>query len=195
MTSTGTRPTPLKHYLCPRAADGLHLVQDEHGKFNPEQWHSAVGNLPVRKEKKEGEEAAIAEVQPQQSDANERAHRRAAEVLRVVGRFQSLGMLPAIVFAFSRKECELLASLMSRAAKANNAAGPEAAAVGGGGGGGGGGGASADVAPAAGLLRLLTTDERSQVTLIYEQAVSSLAEEDATLPQVTALLLAFHSLP
>ena len=52
VVSTASRPTPLRHYVCPLNGAGLHLVSDEHCRFDEAQWHSAVGGLPRPKPRK-----------------------------------------------------------------------------------------------------------------------------------------------
>ena len=175
VVQTSARPTPLRHYVCPRGADGLYMVQDETNHFNGSQWQSAVGRLP--RPKPRAADTAEGEAAEPKDDGNDRAEKRAAEVVRVLGRFASLDMLPAIVFAFSRRECEVFATHMGRAARACE--GASAADD----------GADSGAADGCALrLRFLTRDEAARVELIYEGAIGVLSDEDAQLAQVTALL-------
>lgn len=208
---TSTRPTPLRHYVCPLNGRGLHLVSDEHSSFDEAQWHSAVIALPKPKAKSSDEDIggeAAGEVGASDEAPNKRALKHSAEVIRVVSRFDSLAMLPAIVFCFSRRECELIASQMGRAiasaesqqrvarlapdsADGSTGAASSAVAQGtgeNGSGNNGGGQRGGDQESAAPRLQLLGVADAQAVEEIYAGAVSVLAEEDARLPQVTALL-------
>ena len=184
---TDRRPTPLRHYVCARGANGLHLVQDEAGKFDEARWQAAVGRLPLPKPKREGAAPKL----PRREAAagapgSDAALRHAREVCRVVSGFGELGMLPAIVFSFSRRECELIASEMGKHAVKGRAApgarpgaGGEAAAEGAGGGdagdddGGGSGGSGgreggeASGGEASGGLWLLGDEEVSLVEEVH----------------------------
>ena len=164
------RPVPLRHYVCPLGGGGLHLVQDEQGCFDEAQWQSAVGGLPRIRSR--GAASAPIEM-PDPHAVSEKNRRRAAEVIRVIGRLGPLGMLPAIVFCFSRKECELIAAQMARHAAATVTA--EATA--------GDGSMMSDSG-----LRLLSPQEITTVEEVFERAVSLLADEDRSLAQVTSLL-------
>ena len=162
VVETSARPTPLRHYVCPRGADGLYLVQDEVGRFDEAQWQSAVGSLPRLKPRVDGNAAIVESGERASEPDSMSAQRRAAEVVRVLLRFDELSMLPAILFCFSRRECELLSKQMSAAVAAT--------------------------ADGGAALRLLSDEETAQVEEIFEGAVSVLADEDASLPQVKALL-------
>ena len=164
---TTFRPTPLKHYVCPLKAEGLYEVQDEHGTFNEAEWQSAVGGLPKPKPPKAVEEKVQAAAGAGDPDSD-RAQKRANELIRVVSRFRSLEMLPAIVFCFSRRECELVASKMAKATqkvKGDDGEGNEAP-----------------------LMQMLSAEEIEQVEQVFQSAVAVLAEEDGEMRQVKALL-------
>ena len=89
---TEMRPVPLQHYIYPAGGDGLYLVVDERGNFREENFQKAIGCLsdgtdsrPVRKFTPTGGN----------SDVINMAR------LVVENHFE-----PAIIFAFSKKECE-----------------------------------------------------------------------------------------
>lgn len=173
---TSRRPVPLRHYVCPLGGSGLHLVQDEMGRFDEAQWQSAVGGLP----KPKGGPKPPPDLAADPKEGVEKKLKRAAEVLRVVGRLAPLGMLPAIVFCFSRKECELIATQMARASAATADA-PAADDY------DGDTSAGAPAAAAAGLS-LLRADEVASVEDVFESAMRMLSDEDRELAQVRALL-------
>ena len=187
VVSTHSRPTPLRHYACPVGGRGLHLVQSEDGHFDSSQWQSAVSALPVAKASQKREAAAC---EPAAAEPQRQRPSRAAEVIRNVGHFSALGMLPAIVFCFSRRECEQIAMQMSKALASAACTAPAAPAA---------PAASAGAAAAASSVAsgdgerappqlLLSAAEVAQVEQIYDGAVALLADEDAKLPQVAALL-------
>jgi len=89
---TEMRPVPLQHYIYPAGGDGLYLVVDERGNFREENFQKAICFLsdgtearPVRKFTPTGGN----------SDVINMAR------LVVENHFE-----PAIIFAFSKKECE-----------------------------------------------------------------------------------------
>ena len=89
---TEMRPVPLQHYIYPAGGDGLYLVVDERGNFREENFQRAICFLsdgteskPVRKFTPTGGN----------SDVINMAR------LVVENHFE-----PAIIFAFSKKECE-----------------------------------------------------------------------------------------
>ena len=83
---TDYRPTPLVHYVF---AAGLHLVVDEKGAFEEANFEKAMAQLGG------GEDPAAKLAKPQDDDLK-----------RVIDLIVEKDMAPAIIFAFSRNECE-----------------------------------------------------------------------------------------
>lgn len=83
LIGTDHRPTPLQHWVYPQGSEGLHLLVDEHGAFHDSGWDSACLAL-----KRGGGRAA------------------ASGLVRLMKMLVQRELTPAIVFSFSRKECE-----------------------------------------------------------------------------------------
>ena len=162
--------------------------QDEHGAFLEAGWQSAVSALPMPKppkQKSEDEEAAA--VDPTEPKA---LQRRAAEVLRVAAACDKGGMLPAIVFCFSRKECEIIAKTIAKSGVQSGAGanGNSAGADGSGGDGSSSSGGGWTGGAGGVVMELLEPEAADRVQMVFDCAVQTLASEDAALPQVSALL-------
>ena len=198
VVSTAYRPTPLRHYVCPLHGAGLHLVCDEQGRFDEAEWHSAVGGLPRPRAKTDnGKAAATPAVASAAADApSAKAMKHANEVVRVLHRLGPLEMLPAIVFCFSRRECEVIAMQMGEAARKATAMAAAPATVQPGRSSAGNAdltipsAADADVLPWIRNIQpqLLSAAETAAVQEIYEGAIGILSDEDAAMPQVKLLL-------
>ncbi len=96
---TDYRPTPLVHYVFASGGEGLHLVVDEAGAFREANFETAMACL--------GGGATA----PDADDAGKRRRRpggRQAEtdLKRIVGVVRQQQWQPAIVFAFSKAQCE-----------------------------------------------------------------------------------------
>ncbi|XP_076812190.1 exosome RNA helicase MTR4-like [Clavelina lepadiformis] len=104
---TDYRPVPLEHYIFPTGGNGLHLVVDDHGDFREDNFNMAMAVLRdagdnaksdfSRKGKKGGMQGKSACVQ-------------------IVELVMERKFLPAIVFSFSKKECEFYAKQVSKLA-------------------------------------------------------------------------------
>lgn len=102
---TDYRPTPLQHYIFPIGGDSLHLVIDEKGAFNERNFDivmkliSNVGKVKKTENKQwmgrnnEGKETAC---------------------LKIVRMVMEKNLAPAIIFSFSKKECEIYAMQISK---------------------------------------------------------------------------------
>jgi ATP-dependent RNA helicase DOB1 len=130
---THSRPVPLEHYIMPAGASGLYLAKSADGVFH-------VRNV----------EAAIAEFR---RDAR-KSTSSTVDLLRVVSLCIKDGLVPAIVFAFARRECEANAAACARKFKDG----------------------------------LISIEERSSVTQLFDAALATLDEGDRQLPQVVGLL-------
>jgi len=94
---TDTRPVPLQHYVYVSGADGIFLIVDEKGKFREENFSKAISVLnddydlnkafDKKSKKKQGSEA---------------------DIKKVLGLIKDNHLDPAIVFAFSKKDCEVI---------------------------------------------------------------------------------------
>ena len=155
------RPTPLRHYAYGAGGDGLYLVLNEGGHFDESAWDSAVGALPHPEASIGRKSKTVAA----SADGGARQLRAAREVCRVVRHCAAHEMLPAIVFCFSRVECDLLARLLSQG---ELGACPAGAGV--------------------GTPQLLSDEEADAVEQVFASAVGALSEDDKQLAQVRTLL-------
>ena len=91
LVTTPHRPTPLQHWVFPLGGDGLHLLIDESGTFHDGGYEKALTAL-------EGAQARAA--------AAKVGSRSSPELVRLLRLLVEEDLTPAIVFSFSRKECE-----------------------------------------------------------------------------------------
>lgn len=102
---TDYRPVPLEHYIFPNGGDGLHLVVDNQGEFREDNFNSAMSVL-----RDAGDNA--------KSDFNRRGRKGGQQgksaCYQIVEMIKQRSYLPAIVFSFSKKECEFYAKTVSR---------------------------------------------------------------------------------
>lgn len=120
---TNYRPTPLQHYLYPAGGDGIHLVVDEMGNFREQNFQRAL-NIFGSKESEHGSSGGA--VLSNNSNANSSRRRANAaasnknapagtsDLFRLVKMIFSKNLYPAIVFSFSKRECESNAMQMSK---------------------------------------------------------------------------------
>ena len=87
LVTTQYRPTPLQHWALPAGGEGLHLVLDENGTFHPASLAAAAEQL-------------------QRSAAAQVGSRSSPDLKRLLTLLEREGLEPAIVFTFSRRECE-----------------------------------------------------------------------------------------
>ena len=91
---TEYRPTPLQHFIYPAGGEGLFLVVDESGKFLENNFRKAISYL--NEEQKTGTN-------------NKRNQGNNGEVVKIVQVIMERDLKPAIIFSFSKRECEAYA--------------------------------------------------------------------------------------
>eukprot|EP01080_Neovahlkampfia_damariscottae_P008060 gene8060-12522_t len=87
---TEYRPTPLQQYIFPYGSDGIHLIIDEKGKFKEDNFKKAKSQISN-------------DTRKQKNDA-----------YKIVKMIMDRNYQPAIIFSFSKKECEEKAMQMSK---------------------------------------------------------------------------------
>ena len=107
--STDYRPTPLQHYMLPAGGNGLYLVLDEGGEFLEENFARMIAEM------ENGRTAAGGQGAGGRGRAG--AKKGPSDIHKVIKCVLDQHLEPAIVFAFSRKECEALALQLSRSGK------------------------------------------------------------------------------
>ncbi|GAB0496019.1 hypothetical protein MMPV_007329 [Pyropia vietnamensis] len=119
---TSTRPVPLQHFLFPSGGSGLHLIVDEKGEFRPDSFDRALAELGG------GEDAGGGGGAKGSGDSNKTpvsatkkrkrggagAEKGPGDCYKVVKMIVERGFQPAIVFSFSRRECESLALQLAK---------------------------------------------------------------------------------
>ncbi|KAM1160933.1 hypothetical protein TB2_000075 [Malus domestica] len=102
---TDYRPTPLQHYIVPSGGNGLYLVVDEKGKFREDSFQKALNALapPTDSAKKKDngkwQKGLIMGKAAEESD-----------IFKMVKMIIQRQYDPVILFSFSKRECESLAS-------------------------------------------------------------------------------------
>ncbi|KAG2452954.1 hypothetical protein HYH02_002291 [Chlamydomonas schloesseri] len=117
---TDYRPTPLQHYVFPAGGDGLYMVVDERGVFRDDNFNKAVAVLtetdPSGKGSGKGSKGGAGGgggggangVAPAGS-----AESGKSDIFKLVRMIMERNYDPVIVFSFSKRECEALASQMA----------------------------------------------------------------------------------
>jgi ATP-dependent RNA helicase DOB1 len=93
---TDFRPVPLQHYIFPAGGDGLYLVVDEKGNFREENFQKALASLAPDDQRRR-----------KLSKGN-------SDIYRIVKMIMERHYDPVIVFSFSKKQCETLATQMAK---------------------------------------------------------------------------------
>lgn len=95
VVSTNWRPTPLQYYLYPQSADGLYLVLDKQGAFQDTNFRHAMDTLKLSSGGRGRHHG------PRDHEPN--------DMHKLVKMLVVESWDPIVVFAFSRRECEVLA--------------------------------------------------------------------------------------
>eukprot|EP00474_Spongospora_subterranea_P009620 CRZ10078.1 hypothetical protein [Spongospora subterranea] len=126
---TTRRPTPLHHYVFVKGeGEGIYLISDPNKKFQIENFNMAIGR---------------AQSVPEKARDN--------GIGRLFSMLVQQNYYPAIVFSFSRRECEAHAITLTN-------------------------------------LNMNSEQEQALVQEVFDNALSSLSEEDRSLPQARNLL-------
>ncbi|XP_049848810.1 exosome RNA helicase MTR4-like [Schistocerca gregaria] len=94
---TDFRPIPLQHYIYPAGSTSLHLVVNERGQFIEDNFQRALANL-------------ISDG----SSSEQKRRNLPDNVIQIVKVIMERNYEPVIVFAFSKKSCETLATKINR---------------------------------------------------------------------------------
>lgn len=96
---TEYRPTPLQHFIYPAGGEGLYLVVDEKGRFKEKNFKKAISCLS----------------EPQDGRTTKKVgNGNNSEVTKIVQLIMEKDMKPAIVFSFSKRECESYAIALNK---------------------------------------------------------------------------------
>ncbi|KAI4461014.1 atp-dependent rna and dna helicase [Holotrichia oblita] len=104
---TDFRPTPLQHFIFPSGGQGIHMVVDETGTFKDENFNTAMACLQsvgdASKGDTKGRKGGFGNKDPANSD-----------IFKMVKMIMERDFAPVIVFSFSKKDCELYATQMTK---------------------------------------------------------------------------------
>ena len=89
---TEMRPTPLQHYVFGAGGDGIHLVLDEHKNFREDNLAKALASVGTH---------------------DGRSPTAGSDLQKMVRLIMGRALHPAIIFSFSRRECEANAVQMA----------------------------------------------------------------------------------
>ncbi|GFE54854.1 DSHCT (NUC185) domain containing DEAD DEAH box helicase family protein [Babesia ovis] len=92
--STDYRPTPLQHYIYTQKSHGINLVLDDSGRFRQDAFNNAMKTIDNIEE------------------GRRKRNRNSKEIEDVVTMCHEKKFTPAIVFAFSKSECESNATVL-----------------------------------------------------------------------------------
>lgn len=101
---TDYRPTPLQHFLYPMGADGMFMVVDERGSFREDAFSKAIAALNDAEAEAASSRASDGGKGKQQGKKEQKS-----DVRKIVEMIVQRNFDPAIVFSFSKVECDWLA--------------------------------------------------------------------------------------
>ncbi|XP_044754948.1 exosome RNA helicase MTR4-like [Coccinella septempunctata] len=104
---TDYRPTPLQHYLFPAGGSGIHMVVDENGTFQEDNFNGAMTELQNAGEAAKGDQKGR-KGGVRNKDATQ------TDIYKMVKMTVERNFAPVIVFSFSKKDCELYAKQMTK---------------------------------------------------------------------------------
>jgi len=137
---TDFRPVPLQHYVYASGSEGIYLVVDEKGNFREENFTKALSHL--------SEDLNLDKIQEKKKS---KKGSQENDIKKIITMIKDNELDPAIVFSFSKRDCESNALALSK-------------------------------------MDLTSEEEKVSIELIYKNAISTLAEEDAKLPQIEMML-------
>lgn len=105
LVSTQFRPVPLQHYVYASGADGIFLVVNEKGQFKEDNFNKALSYV---------DQSNNLDDLTQKSKQSKQKNSQANDMKRLITLIKSKNLDPAIVFAFSKKDCENSALALSK---------------------------------------------------------------------------------
>lgn len=111
---TNMRPVPLQHYFYPEGADGIFLIVDDQSKFRDENFRKAMMALGADQREAGAIAAAGGGAADQAKQQQRRKPGNKKAILDIIQLVMEKQMAPVIVFAFSKKQCELNALSLAK---------------------------------------------------------------------------------
>ncbi|XP_065174077.1 exosome RNA helicase MTR4 [Atheta coriaria] len=104
---TDYRPTPLQHFVFPCGGQGIHMVVDENGTFKEDNFSTAMAVLENAGDAAKGDQRGR-----KSGFANKDSE--GTDIFKIVKMVMERNFAPVIVFSFSKKDCELYATTMTK---------------------------------------------------------------------------------
>ncbi|GAW81999.1 ATP-dependent RNA helicase [Plasmodium gonderi] len=105
---TDYRPTPLQHYIYPTSSESVFLICDENKDFKKNNFIKAVNAIKEKMNMSEDSHHSTNNRHPKKMKKN------IYDIEKIVQMCHSRNYTPLIVFAFSKKECEVNATSMHK---------------------------------------------------------------------------------
>lgn len=100
---TDFRPVPLQHYVYASGSEGIYLVVDDKGKFHESNFTKALSHISDDLNLDKIQEKKTKKKQSQENDMK-----------KIISMIKDNTLDPAIVFSFSKKDCEVNALALSK---------------------------------------------------------------------------------
>lgn len=106
---TDYRPTALQHFLYPAGGKGIHLVVDEKCQFREDNFNAAMDVLAIAGDAAKGDQQNKGFGGGMKATNNGETN-----IFKIVQMIMEQSLAPAIIFSFSKKECETYATQMTK---------------------------------------------------------------------------------
>lgn len=103
---TNYRPTPLQHYFFPAGGEGMHLIVDEKGDFREENFQKAMSTITEKAGDDPNDPSAKFKGKGKDKKVNKGGNKGPSDIFKIVKGIMLKKMNPAIIFSFSKRECE-----------------------------------------------------------------------------------------
>lgn len=90
----------MQHYLFPAGGDGIHLVVDEKGQFKEDNFNAAMNVLATVGEASKGDQRG-------RKGGIKGTNAGQTNIFKIVKMIMERQFAPAIIFSFSKKDCEV----------------------------------------------------------------------------------------
>lgn len=110
---TDYRPTPLQHYVYPASSTGVYLIVDEKGKFHADTFEKAMASLATSNLDDALEDGTGKSKESKKRIAARRRDKM-GDLLSIIQMIMQRNYDPAIVFSFSKKDCEKYAAQLAK---------------------------------------------------------------------------------
>jgi len=109
---TDFRPTPLEHYVYPSGSTGVFLIVDEAGKFHDDTFQKAMATMSTTSLEDQVLDGGNTKDAKKRMAAKRRD--KVGDLMSIVTMIMKRNYDPAIVFSFSKKDCEKYAAQVAK---------------------------------------------------------------------------------